>query len=190
MDTELTYENYLAHHGIKGMRWGVRRKEGSDGTVGSGGGGVESINKSKMADDSSSEGESTPKSNNSARNKKIAIGAGVAALAVGAAIGGVAAKNIVDTKRIEKGRAQVNKISKMSLTELYLETAPKPTAKTPTRSNRAAKRDTKLYGDRGSKRIERSINRGQSPRRARNRENVRAGASFMVRAGLNAAMSR
>lgn len=29
----------LAHHGIKGMKWGVRRKAGSDGTVGGAGGG-------------------------------------------------------------------------------------------------------------------------------------------------------
>lgn len=32
---DLTYDNYLAHYGIKGMKWGVRRKPGPDGTVGS-----------------------------------------------------------------------------------------------------------------------------------------------------------
>ena len=46
MTTELTYDNYLAHYGIKGMRWGVRRKTGSDGTVT---GDVATKDKSKMA---------------------------------------------------------------------------------------------------------------------------------------------
>lgn len=32
---EMAYDDYLAHYGIKGMKWGVRRKEGSDGTVSS-----------------------------------------------------------------------------------------------------------------------------------------------------------
>lgn len=53
--TDLTYDNYLKHYGIKGMRWGVRREEGPDGNVGSGGGGVESKDESKMA--GSSRGE-------------------------------------------------------------------------------------------------------------------------------------
>lgn len=187
MTVDLTYDNYLAHYGIKGMRWGVRRKTGSDGTVTDK---VESRDKSKMADNpSSSEGSTEPKKDNSARNKKIAAGAGIAAVAVGAAIGGVAVKNVVDTKRVNAGLAQAKRVSQMSLAELYLETAPPP-AKKPARSNRAVRRDTKLYGDRGSKRIEKAINRGQSPRAARNRENIRAGAKFAVKAGLNAAMSR
>lgn len=46
MTTELTYDNYLEHYGIKGMRWGVRREVGSDGTITNK---VESKNKSKMA---------------------------------------------------------------------------------------------------------------------------------------------
>lgn len=29
----LAYDEYLEHHGIKGMKWGVRRKRGSDGHV-------------------------------------------------------------------------------------------------------------------------------------------------------------
>lgn len=30
----LTYDDYLEHFGVKGMKWGVRRKEGPDGLVG------------------------------------------------------------------------------------------------------------------------------------------------------------
>lgn len=29
----MTEEEFLAHHGIKGMKWGVRRQRGSDGRV-------------------------------------------------------------------------------------------------------------------------------------------------------------
>lgn len=32
--TDKLVENHLAHFGIKGMKWGVRRKRGSDGRVG------------------------------------------------------------------------------------------------------------------------------------------------------------
>lgn len=34
LDVSPEVERYLAHFGIKGMKWGVRRKRGSDGTVG------------------------------------------------------------------------------------------------------------------------------------------------------------
>lgn len=31
--TQMSYEETLAHYGVKGMRWGVRRARGSDGRV-------------------------------------------------------------------------------------------------------------------------------------------------------------
>lgn len=36
MTLEITYDDYLAHYGVKGMKWGVRRDVGPDGLVGSG----------------------------------------------------------------------------------------------------------------------------------------------------------
>src|SRR5699024_12863508 len=30
----ITYDDYLEHYGVKGMKWGVRREEGPDGLVG------------------------------------------------------------------------------------------------------------------------------------------------------------
>lgn len=50
----MDYDSYLAHHGIKGMKWGVRRDVGSDGTVGSGSGKTKT-NKSKMSDSTKAE---------------------------------------------------------------------------------------------------------------------------------------
>ena len=56
--TESTVDAWLAHHGIKGMRWGIRRERTSDGTVGSK---IDSEHSdpSKMAEDGSHGGGGT-----------------------------------------------------------------------------------------------------------------------------------
>lgn len=43
-------EDFLAHYGIKGMRWGVRRPVGKDGLVGSGGSSKTSAGSNKTKD--------------------------------------------------------------------------------------------------------------------------------------------
>lgn len=48
MVLEITYDDYLEHYGVKGMRWGVRRDVGPDGTIGSGDG-SKTIDKDKQA---------------------------------------------------------------------------------------------------------------------------------------------
>lgn len=87
MTTELSYDDYLAHYGIKGMRWGVRRKPGPDGTIGSGSGKTKT-NKSKMSDESKDEitsEEEEKKALRKKRAKQVAIGTGVLVAAAGGA---------------------------------------------------------------------------------------------------------
>ena len=87
MTTELTYENYLEHYGIKGMKWGVRRKPGPDGTIGTGSGKTKT-NKSKMSDESKDEVKSEEEEKKALRKKRatqVAIGTGVLVAAAGGA---------------------------------------------------------------------------------------------------------
>lgn len=65
-------EEYLAHHGVKGQKWGVRRYQNSDGTLTSDG-------KKRYRDNSNSNKELNEKLNLSDKqNKAIKIGAAIA----------------------------------------------------------------------------------------------------------------
>lgn len=175
---DLTYENYLAHYGIKGMKWGVRRKEGPDGLVSSGSGRKDS-EKSDPSKEAGSSGSSG--SGKASRGKKVA-----AAVATGAAIAGVAVAGAAIHKRTQAGKVAANlkrvqEMSKMSAADLYLSSQPSPT--------RTARRDSKVFGQKGAERVARNRDRGMSPKQARKEEAMRQGAAFALKAGLNVATS-
>lgn len=73
----MMYGNYLAHHGIKGMRWGVRRYQNEDGTRTAAG-------KKRYRSDEERE---AARARRRKIAKRVAIGVGVAAGVAGAAYG-------------------------------------------------------------------------------------------------------
>lgn len=64
---ELTYDNYLAHYGVKGMKWGLRKRRDS----------------SSGRSSKSGSSKSTSESNKHEKTKKIAKGAAAAAVVAG-----------------------------------------------------------------------------------------------------------
>lgn len=93
------YENYLQHHGIKGMHWGIRRYQNKDGTSTNAG---KARRKKKNHDTAKRVGIEVSK----ATAKRLAIGAGTAAAIAGTAY---AAK-----------RASENSVSDNEIRDLYL----------------------------------------------------------------------
>ena len=72
------YKPYLAHHGILGQKWGIRRFQNKDGSYTSAG------KKRKNLDKSKKENDTEDKKKGLSRNQKIAIAAtGVALTAIG-----------------------------------------------------------------------------------------------------------
>lgn len=64
--TRPVLETYLAHHGVKGQRWGIRRYQNTDGTLTNAG-------KERYSDPSEESGGKTEKSASNTK-KKVAIG--------------------------------------------------------------------------------------------------------------------
>lgn len=71
----MSYADYIAHHGIKGMHWGIRRYRNSDGTLTEAG-------KSRYSGDSKTSGLSPERKQQLAKGAKLAAG-----FAVGVAAG-------------------------------------------------------------------------------------------------------
>ena len=90
----LTYDDYLAHYGIKGMKWGSRKRGTSGGSSGS-------------SKHSSSTAKGEP--NKHEKTKKIAMGAAGAALLAGGAALAYANRN---NPSVRRGLDSVAKISK------------------------------------------------------------------------------
>lgn len=87
----LTYEDYLAHYGVKGMKWGVRRNR---------------------SDKKSSSRERTPEEQEArkARRKKIAIGVGAAVgVAAVVGVGAMSANKIQAGKKAASAAAEKSK---------------------------------------------------------------------------------
>lgn len=90
-DFNLTYDDYLAHYGVKGMKWGIRKRRGN----GSSGG-------------DSSSSQSTTESNKHEKTKKIAKGAAAAAVVAGGVALVYANRN---NPSVRRGLSSVAKIS-------------------------------------------------------------------------------
>lgn len=89
---ELTYDSYLEHYGVKGMKWGVRKRRGN----GSSGG------------DSSSSKSTGTTPNKHEKTKKIAKGAAAAAVVAGGVALAYANRN---NPSVRRGLSSVAKIS-------------------------------------------------------------------------------
>lgn len=90
----LTYEDYLAHYGVKGMKWGVSRNR---------------TDKSSSSKKASSDLTPEEQASRKARRKKIAIGVG-AAVGVAAVVG----VSAMGAKKIQSGKAAASVVSELT----------------------------------------------------------------------------
>ncbi len=108
-------ENSLAHHGIKGMKWGVRRYQNADGTLTSAG-------KKRYSVSGKERKELTPeqKAARDARVKKaLKIGGGIAvsALAVGTIALGANAIRTLNLQQAAAAAASAKRLAKLARNE-------------------------------------------------------------------------
>ena len=117
MDNELTmYYNYLAHHGVKGQKWGVRRYKNADGSLTPAG-------KIRYGADGRTQGN---RSSNKTK-KRIAAAVGVGAVATAAVYlhNNKAAQTLVKNTMSEIGKKTITSMKKnvntgKTLTEAYI----------------------------------------------------------------------
>ena len=89
---DLTYDDYLAHYGVKGMKWGLRKRRDS----------------SSGRSSKSGSSKSTSESNKHEKTKKIAKGAAAAAVVAGGVALAYANRN---NPSVRRGLSSVAKIS-------------------------------------------------------------------------------
>lgn len=97
----MTRYEYLAHHGILGQKWGVRRFQNYDGTLKAAG---------KQRKKDSSDFEKTKEKKQFNKKKALAIAGSVATAAAIGAIGYYAVKNNALDKAVENGKNKVTDI--------------------------------------------------------------------------------
>ena len=121
-------DEVLAHHGIKGQRWGVRRFQNADGTRTAAGKARERNGEQGSApakkESSSSKQRKRLTESQKAMLKKVAIGVGVAAAAGLATYGAVkysdAIKEQAFQKTIDRGADAIAKLEQSSIFNEYL----------------------------------------------------------------------
>lgn len=176
-----TTEDFLAHYGKKGMRWGVRRESGGVQTSSGSGGSkqTEMPAKRKMSPET---------------KRKIAIGAGVVGAAALITLG-VAANSKHQERGKQAAAAQINAFAKRSKWDLAANLPANPPARsrnTPKYTRRDERKDTKLYGDKGQARIQKRMDKGMTLSGSRQREAARQNGvkALRVATGINSAQRR
>ena len=156
-------EDFLAHYGIKGMKWGVRRTDAQ-------------LERASSSGRSSGSESSDDRPKRQINKKHVAIAAGVVGAAAAITVTAVVASNQKKAGQAAVA-AQIQSYAKKSMWEIAASNPQPPPSKKKapksSYSNRDMKKDTKLYGEKGAKRIQKRVDKGEPLSSARQKEVIR-----------------